>query len=202
MPEPLPECLNPEPGIEASTDSTCDREVAPVCLAPMGKLSPDLVRHLVDYYNDTYNLKVHVLPSIEVPEALVEHDRGQVQAIKLTTHMSQVYQRETFESGAVMIALTSVDIYSEPHQNYVFGIKGTVNEPAGVVSTARMGNGPFDTVPQEVSFARTRKMVTKYIGLLYYGLAPSTDPESPLFDGINGPRDLDRMGEPLPVLGN
>lgn len=53
----------------------------------------------------------------------------------------------------------------------------------------------------ELTFERARKMVTRYIGLLYYGLPLSDDPESLLYDNVLGPADLDRMEEPLPVAG-
>ena len=51
----------------------------------------------------------------------------------------------------------------------------------------------------ELMQSRFRKLLTKYIGLLYYGLPTSSDPTSPMFDSILGPDDLDRMTEPLPV---
>jgi hypothetical protein len=51
----------------------------------------------------------------------------------------------------------------------------------------------------ELLFARTRKLVSKYIGLLHYGLPASADPSSPMYDSILGPADLDRMKERLPV---
>ena len=51
----------------------------------------------------------------------------------------------------------------------------------------------------QLFFSRMRKLVSKYIGLLYYGLPPSEDPASPMFDSILGPADLDAMTEPLPV---
>jgi hypothetical protein len=40
-----------------------------------------------------------------------------------------------------------------------------------------------------------RKMMTRYIGFSYFGLAQSQDPSSVLYDNILGPFDLDVMGE-------
>lgn len=42
-------------------------------------------------------------------------------------------------------------------------------------------------------------MVSKYIGIWYYDLPVSSDPESAMFNNILGVRDLDKMIEPLPV---
>ena len=41
---------------------------------------------------------------------------------------------------------------------------------------------------------RLQKLVTKSIGLMYFGLL-SDDPGSVLYRNILGPRDLDRMSE-------
>ena len=38
-------------------------------------------------------------------------------------------------------------------------------------------------------------MVTKYIGVMYYGLTESSDPRSVLYGNILGVSDLDNMGE-------
>jgi len=42
---------------------------------------------------------------------------------------------------------------------------------------------------------RVQKLVTKSIGLMYFGLPLSDDPGSVLYRNILGPRDLDRMSE-------
>jgi hypothetical protein len=65
-----------------------------------------------------------------------------------------------------------------------------------VLSTARMGPepGPFG---HQLETARLRKMVTKYIGVMYFGLPQSSDPRSVLYGNILGVPDLDAMGEDL-----
>jgi hypothetical protein len=49
--------------------------------------------------------------------------------------------------------------------------------------------------------SRARKLVSKYLGLLFYDLPLSDDPKSPLYDSILGLDDLDNMEGPLPVAG-
>ena len=46
-------------------------------------------------------------------------------------------------------------------------------------------------------FSRTRRLVTKYIGLMFYGLPLSDDPKSPMYGKILSVSDLDKMEEPL-----
>jgi hypothetical protein len=43
--------------------------------------------------------------------------------------------------------------------------------------------------------ARLRKMATRYIGILYFGLPLSFDRDSVLYQDILGVTDLDAMGE-------
>ena len=74
--------------------------------------------------------------------------------------------------------------------NYAYGLrsKGT----HAVVSSARL-NAMFADEAKQME--RLRKIVTKDLGILYYGLAPSEDPKSVLYREILGPQDLDRVSE-------
>ena len=82
----------------------------------------------------------------------------------------------------------------------MFGVKRTPASPQAIVSSSRM-DPLFYGQPQDdgVFFTRTRKLFSKYVGLLYYRLPTSSDPTSPMYDSIGGPGDVDRMMEPLPV---
>ena len=59
-----------------------------------------------------------------------------------------------------------------------------------VVSTAHLDDGLLGNKTQ-----RLQKMVTKDIGILYFGLPQSDDPKSVLYKDVLGPIDLDRMSE-------
>jgi predicted Zn-dependent protease len=74
--------------------------------------------------------------------------------------------------------------------NFVFSYRWDDGGYA-VVSTARMTNS------DEVTLSRLRKMVTKSVGVMYYGLSVSDDPASVLYTPLSVD-DLDRMGENLP----
>ncbi len=86
------------------------------------------------------------------------------------------------------------DLYirGRPDWRWAFGPRDEAH--LGVVSTARMsaGSGLFHDV---IESARLRKMATRDIGVLYFGLPLSTDRRSVLYQDILGVDDLDAMGE-------
>jgi len=53
----------------------------------------------------------------------------------------------------------------------------------------------FDWFDRALERARLRKMVTRYIGFMLYGLPESTDRSSVLFQPLLSRDDLDAMGE-------
>ena len=69
-------------------------------------------------------------------------------------------------------------------------------ERAAVVSTARLSlrypGGPDDA---DISTTRMRKIVTKDIGILYFGLPQSSNPKSVLYNHIMGIEELDEVGD-------
>ena len=52
-----------------------------------------------------------------------------------------------------------------------------------------------EPVDLNLSDTRLRKMVTKDIGILYYGLPQSANPSSVLYRDIAGIQELDNVGE-------
>lgn len=197
----LAACLEAQAGIKG--DGSCVGSQRRVCLAPLGRISPDLIDHLVSTYRDQYGLIVTVLPPAAIPMELEDPKRQQVDAARLINYMGELFPDAFRDPQAVLIGITPVDLYnSTSHFRYVFGVKGTPSDPKAVVSASRM-NPQFYSEPADdpLFYARTRKLVSKYIGLLYYGLPASSEPTSPMFDSILGPDDVDRMTEPLPVTG-
>jgi predicted Zn-dependent protease len=89
------------------------------------------------------------------------------------------------DPNAVMIGLTSQDMYIAAKEwRFAFGWRDT-DTPTAVVSTARMdlhySDEPFWGSSAQI---RLRKMVTKDIGILYYGLSQSDNPESVLYNAV------------------
>ena len=182
---------------------SCKSAAKTVCLAPLGQVSADLVKRLVDRYRAEYGLEIRVLTPQEIPSTIVTSVGEQYDANVLLDHLASVFPDSFTDSDDVVIGLTPVDLYdSTSHFRYVFGIKGTVQDPKGIVSTSRMGPEVYGQRPDDaVTFERTWKLVSKYIGLSYYVLEPSDDPDSAVYDNILGPDDLDKMNDRLDVPG-
>lgn len=195
-------CLEAEMAIQPT--GSCDGRARRVCIVPLGKVPPGLIDHLVTTYRDLFDLTVTIMPPAAIPDRLVDPEREQIDADSLIDYMGELYPDAYRDPQAVMIGLTPIDLYSSTsHFRYVFGMKGTAADPKAVVSGSRM-NPLFYSEPTNdlLFYARTRKLVSKYVGLLYYGLPPSSDPSSPLFDSILGPADVDNMSDLLPINGS
>jgi predicted Zn-dependent protease len=197
----LAACLEAQAELQAVSRPTCDGSVRRVCLVPLGQVRPDLVQHLVEHFRVEYGLAVIILTPVAVPSDIVDPLREQVDAATLIEHMGGVFPDAYRDPEAVLIGVTPVDMYNvESHYRYLFGLMGTPSMPKAMISTFRMDPAAYgNPANDELFFSRVRKMFSKYVGELYYGLAPSLEPGSPLYDSILGLSDLDNMMEPLPV---
>ena len=192
-----PDCLQAQDELVAEADDTCLGTGNHFCLAPLGRVSPDLVRDLVDYFDEEYGLRVGVLKPVAIPEGMLNERRGQVDAIDLAELMEDRFPSDAHSQYAILIGLTPADIYiSTVDWRYAFGLR----QPQPVISTARMDQA-FYGLPadNDLTFSRATKLLSKYVGLFYYHLEPSDDPRSPMFNNILSPADLDGMGDRLPV---
>ena len=197
----LPACLGAQTELQAIARDSCEGSGRRVCLVPLGQVSPELIEHFVDHYAEQYGIPASVLAPVAIPRELVDPLREQVDGVTLIDYAGSLFPEEYVDSDVVLIALTPVDLYDRTSTwRFIFGTKGTYTDPKAVVSTFRMNPQTFgEPRNDELLFSRARKLVTKYIGLLYYGLPLSDDPRSPLYDSILSLGDLDRMEEPLPV---
>lgn len=197
----LAPCLEAQPDLQLTASASCSGSGRHVCIVPLGQVSATLVERLVDSFRDDYGLTVIVVTPAAVPENIVNSDREQVDAATMIEYMGTLFPEAYSDSHAVLIGLTPVDLYDkESHFRFVFGVKGTPAYPKAIVSTFRMNPKTYiQPTDDELLLSRARKLVSKYIGLLYYGLPSDADPRSPMFNNILGLDDLDRMSEPLPI---
>ena len=161
-----------------------------VYLAPFGDFPQEDVEALVAHYREKFDLAIRILPSIPIPDDAIDATRHQLIAERLLDALA-ASEAATRDPNGVVIALTDADIYiASQDWRYAYGMRslGTL----AVVSSARMVDLPADPDRQ---MERLRKMVTKNLGILYYGLDVSDDPRSVLYKDILGPDDLDYMSE-------
>ncbi len=136
---------------------------------PMGDFPTDQMQRLADYYNQRFGLEIPILKSIPVSVSAVDNNRGQLVAEKLVGDLRNAFPELTADPKAILIGFTSQDMYNLHY----------------------MGQ-PFWGASQEI---RLRKMVTKDIGILYYGLSQSDNPKSVLYNSILGIQELDTVSE-------
>jgi len=194
-------CLGAQHELDSVASASCDGVGRRFCLAPLGFVNASIMTQLVAHYREQYGLSVTVLTPGSVPGDLAPQRNGQFDAISLIEYMGSAFPDAYLDPEAVLIGVTPLDIYDQRSDfRFVFGVKGTAGDPKGVMSTFRMNPETFGKdADLDVLLVRARKFLSRYIGLLYYGLAQSPDPTSPLYDNILSLRDVDRLGEPLPV---
>lgn len=170
--------------------------IAKLYFAPIGSAPMDQIYDLVEHYQTKFHIHVQVLPKMDVSEAIFDSSRNQLIAEDLIQDMLRKYPNVARDESAVIIGITGQDMYPRGEDwQFCFGWR-TPKSRAAVVSTARMDlHYPGEPGFEATSTKRLRKMVTKDIGILYYGMSPNGDPKSVLYGGILGIQELDQVSE-------
>ena len=158
-----------------------------VFFAPIGDYPLDEAEALVRHYHEKFGMTIGILPPLALPREAYDARRRQVIAERVLDAVSAGH-RQAADPAAVVIALVDRDMYiADSTWKYAYGLR--IEGHLAVVSTARLNDGRGDKMD------RLQKMVTKNIGILYFGLPQSDDPRSVLYRNVLGPTDLDRMSE-------
>ena len=159
----------------------------------VGDFPPAEVEGLVAYYRDKYGISITTLPEVPLNPSAVDAKRDQLIAEAAVELMKEANPGLVKDPAVILIGLTSEDMYIAQY-SWQFTFSWRQEGRYAVVSDARMSLGS-SAVPAEKVRSRLRKMVTKNIGILYYGLPQSDDPRSVLYKDIGGLSELDYMGE-------
>lgn len=159
-------------------------------LVPIGDFPRETAIELAVYYDARYGLEMTVRPALPLDESARDRARRQLVAERLLDQLWGGYPDLAADDGAVVIGLVVDDLHilGRPDWSWAFGLRDEARY--AIVSTARMA----DADPG-VAASRLRKMVSRDIGILYYGLALNDDRSSVLFRDVLGAGDLDRMTE-------
>ena len=162
-----------------------------VVLVPLGDFPVDQANAIAAREAADYGLPISVAPSLPIPPAAVDVRRRQLTAERLADAIGKAHL-ESY-GGTLAIGLTTQDVYiaSRPDWRFAFGIRYTSG--IALASSARMSRS-FDPGGE---WNRLGKMVTRYIGLLYYGLPATDDRGDVLYDNILSLEDLIRIGDHL-----
>ena len=162
-----------------------------IYFVPLGDFPSDKVQGLRLYYRQKYGLSIETLARLPLDASAVNSERQQLVAEEVVALMKRAHPELVADPRALMIGLTNDDMYIRRY-DWLFTYSWRQESRYAVVSEARM---TLARASEGLSESRLRKMVTKNIGVLYFRLAQSDDPRSVLYKGVEGLRELDRMGE-------
>lgn len=177
------------------TETPRPENLSMVYFVKLGRFSSPSPERLVQYYGQKLGLDIRVLPEVPFERRAVNHGRQQLVAEELVDLMKRAYPDLANDPQAVLIGITADDMYIR-ESRWRFAFSRRQEGRFAVVSSARMDpvflGGPAD---DELLHIRLRKMISKNVGIMYYGLPQSKDRRSVLFGPILGLDDLDSIGE-------
>lgn len=162
-----------------------------VYFVPLGDFPAAETEKLVSYYKGKYSLSIETLPAVPLNSSVMNSERRQLIAEALINLIKSENPKLVRDRKAILIGLTAEDMYIERY-NWQFSFSWRQEGRYAVVSNARMKFGEFS---QNKFDSRLRKMVSKNIGIMHYGLQPSDNPRSVLYKNVGGLLELDYMGE-------
>lgn len=165
-----------------------------ICFVPIEDFPVSRLESLARYYRTKFNVEIAITKSVAIEPTLRDLSRQQVKAEALASSLRGALPE--YDRNTILIGVTSEDMYPvSQNWRFAFGWR-TGAENSAVVSTARLAL-TYDGMPADadISTTRLRKIVTKDIGILYFGLPQSPNRKSVLFNQIMGIEELDEVGE-------
>jgi predicted Zn-dependent protease len=160
--------------------------------------APEYLESLAGYYQDKLGIEVEILPALQPPTAVFNDARRQLIAEGVIGMLRTTYAAQA-RSG-VVIGVTSWDMYIEDRP-WIFGF--SLREPPyAVVSYARMDPRRLGgSASAQLLQARLRKMVSRNVGIMIFGLKTNPNRDSLMYQDVMGVDELDRLDEDLAAAG-
>lgn len=173
----------------------CARRKPQIYFISLGDVPPQATEQLMAHYKARFGVTIKTLPAIRLDDTLVSPHRNQIAAEVLIGLMREKYPSVVNDLNSIVIGLTPADMYISSYDwDFAFNLRQ--EKRLAVVSMARMDPVNFGQPANEVLLnTRLRKMVTKNIGVLYFGKSLSKNPRSVLYNNVLGVEELDAMGE-------
>jgi YD repeat-containing protein len=169
-----------------------------VFLIPLGLTESESLDWGPAYYKSKLGIDVTVLPSVPLPPSLVNQQREQLDAKTFVDEfLQQEYPKLTSDASALIIAVTSKDMYISSF-DWRYAENWRSEGRFAIVSSARLHPPAFLEKMNPAWFvSRLQKILTKNIAMLYFDLPLSSDYTSLLSGGILTGTEIDRMGEDI-----
>jgi len=170
--------------------------LARICFVPFGEPKTVDLAGLASYYQERFGIIVGILPPVRPGASELNVIRRQLIGEELIALMRRSYPALDADPTVLLVGFTESDIYLRSMPNWNWAFAERTGGRFAVISTAHMDPFFYGEEPSpELLNTRTRKITTKTIGLLYFGLPLSSNPKSVLYDSILGVDDLDAVGE-------
>ena len=174
----------------------------PVYIVPLGRLQSVSLDDLPAYYKKLLGLEVFLLPTMPLAREAYDQRRSQYAAEPLIGSIRERLPEVARGPDATVVAVLDDDLFAQAlRARYLFAFRGDGH--VALVTLKRLAPPAWQFWSRgRVLEARMRKMITKNIGVVAYGLPLSTDPTSVLYGSIDTPEDLDLVRERFDGLGN
>jgi hypothetical protein len=168
-------------------------EKSGVWLVPLGEPGSVDVDRLAQELAAHYRLPVAVLPDIALPRWTLDAKERSLIGEQLILLMRQAYRAR---GGAAIIGITDYEMYAtREDRTHVFSWRA--RPYYGVVATSSLAANVLDRLRGHSRHERTRKLVARNIGFLYYRRHEVDDPHSLLRPPMQGNGDIDELKETL-----
>lgn len=160
---------------------------------PLGDFPARRLEQLVAYYKNRYGLTIEIVPAVPLEPVVVDAERRQLSAEELVALMRREHAALADDPQAILIGFPLGDMYIQQY-TWHFAFAFRADRRAAVVSSARMDPINYGEPPDpELLLERFRKMVSKQIGILHFGLPQSGDRRSVMYGPILSLNDLDSI---------
>ncbi len=164
-----------------------------VWLVPIGDPRSVNLTRLAAELSMRYRIPVALLPGIELPSWTLDANEKNLVAQQLILLLTQAYQAK---GGAAIIGITDYEMSATKDDlTHVFSWRAPPHY--GVVSTSSLAANIVDRLRRHSRYERTRKLVARNIGFLYYRRRMVDDPHSLLRPPMHGAGDIDKLKEKL-----
>jgi YD repeat-containing protein len=171
-----------------------------VFLVPIGGVQGLGLEDLPEFYRNRYGLHVELLDPVPLEPNVRDRARRQLIFEELTELMRRHLPRLAKDKSAFLVGITDEDMHIRDFNwNFAF----MAYEPllrAGVVSSARFIPHPL-AGNEALLRARIRKMVSRTMGVVVFGLPRSDDPSSVMYRDLYGSATADLMSDNFEGLG-
>jgi hypothetical protein len=162
-----------------------------VYLIPL-EAEPELMLSLERYFEEQLNVRVTILPSVQLNGSTWDRTRRQLVAERVIDRLFETYPGEDWPRNVIPIGVTSHDMYIDdrPQWGWAFSLR---DRGRAIVSYARMTIGFRGPAGPHLVDTRLRKMVARNIGFMGYGLEKSPDRTNLMYQDVLGIDELDQL---------